>query len=149
MSNYILNITHNLNIDSILYLSANNKPDYLNNLSLHGFKKILGKKCYDHPKISCIYHNGDVKTKTTTLFTLQNILEHKEHEEIENIENNIKNNKYSLIIYGSYTRGMPYFDLVTQFYNSENIILLNGEDSVPKNIDEKIKKYSIFFRELI
>ena len=139
MANYILNKTNNSHITSILYLSGNNNPDYLNNLTLHGFKKLLGKKCYDNPKISAIYQNGNVKTRTTTLFTLQNLLNHEEHEETGNIRENIKNNKYSLIIYGSYTRGMPYFDLVKKFYNPKDIILLDGEDNT-KSIDKKNRK---------
>ena len=149
IASYVLNITNNLHVSSILYLSGNDKPDYLNNLTLHGFKKILGNKCYDHPKISNIYQNGNVKTRTTTLFTLQNLLQHEEHNDVGNIRENIKNHKYSLIIYGSYTRGMPYFDLVTKFYNSENIILFNGEDCATEYIDKKIKKYYVFVRELI
>ena len=44
---------------------------------------------------------------------------------------------------------MPYFDLVTKFYNSENIILFNGEDCATEYIDKKIKKYYVFVRELI
>ena len=45
-------------------------------LSKCGIKTAI--KCYDDPKMSCIYQNGNVKTRTTTLFTLQNILNHKE-----------------------------------------------------------------------
>ena len=146
IANYVLNVTNNLNASSILYLSRDNKPDYLNNLTLHGFKNLLGKECYDCPKMSCIYENGNIKTRTTTLYTLQNLLNNEQHKDIGNIEENIKNHKYSLIIYGSYTRGMPYFDLVTKFYKSENIILFDGEDSA-RHVNEKIKNCFVFVRE--
>ena len=147
ISNYVLNKTNNSQATSILYLSQNGEPDYLNNLTLHGFKKLLGKKCYDHPKISCIYQGGNVRTRTTTLYTIQDILEEKDHENQTNIIENIKNHKYSLIIYGSYTRGVPYFSLVRKYYNPINIIFLDGSD-IMKKIDQRIKNYNIFVREL-
>ena len=49
------------------------------------------------------------------------------HSLIKNFTNisvceDIKNKKYEIVIYGSYHRGMPYYDLVNE------IILLCGED---------------------
>jgi hypothetical protein len=35
---------------------------------------------------------------------------------------------YDIIIYGSYYRGMPFYDLVNTIYQSNKIILLCGED---------------------
>ena len=148
LSSYILNTTKNLNITSILYLGNNGEPDYLHNLILHGFKKLLGEKCYDYPRTNCMYQSGNVKTRTTILFTIQNILNDDEYEKIDNIEDNIKNKKYSLIIYGSYTRATPYYDLVNKYYNSNSIILLDGDD-VSKNINKNFKNNNIFIRELI
>ena len=44
------------------------------------------------------------------------------------IQEDIHNKKYDLIIYGSYHRGMPYYDQVISIYPAEKIILLCGED---------------------
>ena len=40
----------------------------------------------------------------------------------------IKAKKYDLIIYGSYHRGLPYYDLVSKIYAGDEIVMLCGED---------------------
>ena len=44
------------------------------------------------------------------------------------IEDDIENHKYDLIIYGSYHRGMPFWNKVNAHYKIDEIVLLCGED---------------------
>ncbi len=65
------------------------------------------------------------------------------------IEDDILNKKYDLIIYGSYHRGMPYYNLVCTIYPSDKIILLCGEDDHNCNYIDYINRgHHVFVREL-
>lgn len=66
-----------------------------------------------------------------------------------NIEEYINNKYFDIIIYGSYHRGMPFFDTVNKIYKPNEIILLCGEDIHSCNYDiYNNKGYNIFVREL-
>jgi len=143
---YILNSTSNTHINNILYLSGDISPDYLRDLTLRGFKELFGKKCYDIPKVSGLYE----KNGTGGLYTICNILGDYEHQEQTDIETNIKNKKYDVIIYGSYHRGMPYYDLISKIYESKKIILLCGEDCHGCNAMSFAERgHIVFVRELL
>jgi hypothetical protein len=112
---------------------------------LRGFKELFGKKCYDIPKVSCLYE----KNGTGGLYTIRNILEDYEHEKIANIESSITNKEFDIIIYGSYHRGMPYYDLVSNIYQPDKIILLCGEDGHDNKASFfKKKGHYVFVREI-
>ena len=65
------------------------------------------------------------------------------------IEDQIRRKEYNIIIYGSYHRGMPYYNLVTQYYNPGEIILLCGEDEHECNNKEFLDKgHWVFMREM-
>ena len=86
-------------------------------------------------------------------FTYTNLLESNLHnnELSDNIEENIINKKYDVIIYGSYYRGMPFYDLIRKTYDSNKVILLFGEDITDEIIDHEIfinRGHNIFIREL-
>ena len=161
IAKYILNSTNNLNAKNILFLSVSTYPDYLRCLTLHGFKELFGKNCHDYPKVTHIYKNENYSYNTLygKGFTYSNLLDNTLHDDsLDNtIENDIINNKYDIIIYGSYHRGTPHFDLVNKYYPPEKIILLCGEDYIDKNYNDyhinhhkemADKKYNIFVREM-
>ena len=52
MAEYILEKTGISKFPKILFLSGQTEPDYLRFLTLHGFKKLLGSKCHDYPKVA-------------------------------------------------------------------------------------------------
>jgi hypothetical protein len=124
-------------IKSILFLSGNIRPDYLRCLTLHGFKTIFKDKCHDYPAITHIYHcNIDSSGLYGKGFSYYNLLDPEIYYDINadnTMEQDIANRKYDLIIYGSYTRGMPLYEYVLEYYKSDEIILLFGED---QTIDE-------------
>ena len=61
----------------------------------------------------------------------------------------VKQKYFDIVIYGSYHRGMPFFDFVKQIYRPNEIVMLCGEDIHVCNYDDYVKKgYSLFVREL-
>ena len=80
-----------------------------------------------------------------------NILDESLHDNNldNNIINDIKSKYYDIVIYGSYHRGMPYYDLITQIYKKNEIILLCGEDCHKCNYRNWLNKgHYVFVREL-
>lgn len=153
MAQYILEKTQNLSAKKILYLSKDIRPDYLRCITLQGFKSLLGKNCHDFPKIPHIYKNAgiDYSRLYGKGITYTNNIEQELHDSSKNssIEEDIQRNYYDIIIYASYHRGMPYYDLVCQHYNSSKVILLCGEDLHSCDYDSFVKKgHNVFVREL-
>lgn len=153
MGEYILKKTNNEKVERILYLSGDTNPDYLRCVTLHGLKEKLGKKCHDYPKIPHIYKTDSIDY--TKLYgkgiSYTNLLEERMHD--ENLDNSvyedIKNKKYEIVIYGSYHRGMPYYDLVNEIYKPKEIILLCGEDIHRCDCNNYVENgHHVFVREL-
>ena len=154
IAQYILNNINTKNVENILYLSGDTSPDYLRCLTLHGFKTLLKKNCHDYPKVPHIYKKdeNDYNLLYGKGITYTNLLENELHDNIleENVKENIINKKYDIIIYGSYHRGMPFLELIYQYYEPDKIILLCGEE-YPHICDYNIwinKGHYVFVREL-
>ena len=136
----------------ILFLSGSTYSDYLRCLTLHGLKTIFGSACHDYPKIPHIYKTYmDPNKLYGKGMSYSNLLENSVHDDSldSQIEELIKNRYFELVIYGSYHRGMPFFELVNEFYKPNEIVMLCGEDIHNCNYDDYVKKgYSLFVREL-
>ncbi len=132
IAKYILEKSNFTNVNKILFLSQNIEPDYLRCLTLHGFKELFGSNCHDYPKIPHLYKSDKINYKNLygKGITYTNLLNENLHNDLldNNIENNIINKYYDIIIYGSYHRGMPFYELVNKIYKPNEIILLCGED---------------------
>lgn len=153
MAEYILEKSGHGNATSCLFLSGETTGDYLRCLTLNGFKTVLGSKCHDYPKIEHIYKSNtiDFKKLYGKGYTYTNLLDQELHDSKldDGIEDQIRAKQYDIIIYGSYHRGMPHYNLVTQYYNPEEIILLCGEDE--HECDNKVfldKGHWVFMREM-
>ena len=147
MAEYILNKI-NMKPKKILFLSGDLNPDYLRCLTLEGFKLLMGELCHDYPKIKHIYKNN-IPNLYGKGFTYSNLLDNSLHndEYDKTIIDDINNKNYDLIIYGSYHRGMPYYELVSKTYNNNEIVLLCGED-IHKCDNKWIQKgHYLFMRE--
>ena len=154
MALYIINKTNIKTVSKILFLSGNTKPDYLRCLTLHGFKTKFGTNCHDYPKISHIYKSNNINYNSLygKGITYTNLLNDDLHNNKldDSIVKDIKDKYYDIIIYGSYHRGMPYYDLVYNNYDSDKIILLCGQDIHCCNYNKYIAKgHHVFIRELI
>ena len=140
-------------VTKILYLSGNIDPDYLRCVTLHGFKTLFGSDCHDYPKIQHIYKSKDIDY--TKLYgkgiSYTNLLDpslHREELDVKLVED-IKNKYYDIIIYGSYHRGIPFYDLICTIYKPDEIILLCGEDLHYCNSTEYVNKgHFVFVREI-
>lgn len=152
MADYILDKTSHTNVSSILYLSGDPNPDYLRCVTLHGFKTRFGTKCHDFPMINYIYKQDmDYKRFYGKGITYTNLLNLDLHDTTadKDVESDIKSKKYDIVMYGSYHRGMPYYDLVQQIYKPEEIIMLCGEDIHRCNYNDYVTKgHNVFVREL-
>ncbi len=153
MARYILEKTNHKNISKVLYLSEEIYPDYLRCLTLHGFKQLLGKNCHDFPKILHLYQSDtiDYNKLYGKGMTYTNLLHSSLHNEMLDytIKQDIEKRYYDIIIYGSYYRSMPYYELVSSNYEPDKVILLCGEDDKIDNYDKWINKgHYIFIREL-
>jgi len=153
ISKYILEKIEKKNIGKILFLSQNVEPDYLRCLTLHGFKSIFHTEVHDYPKINHLYKISNfpyhlLYGKGITYSNLLNNLDHDDEKDM-NIRKDIKNHEYDIIIYGSYHRGLPYWEMVNQYYKKDEIILLCGEDEHDcDSIHYALKGYTLFIREL-
>jgi len=153
MAEYVLKTSNNTNAKSVLYLSEDTNPDYLRCLTLHGFKEKFGANCQDHPKIPHIYKSENINYGTLygKGFTYTNLLDNSLHfDELDKtILDDIVSHKYDVVIYGSYTRGMPYYELVCSSYKPNEIILFCGKDTSECNYQDYVEKgHSVFVREL-
>jgi hypothetical protein len=131
MAKYILNKA-NITPLRILYLSQDPNPDYLRCTVLHGFKSLYGSECHDYPKIPHIYKAEP--SKYNSLYgkgiTYTNLLDSNTRNDAldARLKRDIDTKYYDVVIYGSYHRGMPYYDLVNKIYDPDKIILICGED---------------------
>jgi len=152
MAKYILQ-NSNFTIDDkkILFLSGCTMPDYLRCLTLHGFKELFGVNCHDYPKIPHIYKSDSIDFSKLygKGITYTNLLDPSLHNLNIDIKENIENKYYDIIIYGSFHRGMPYYDLISSLYHPNKIILLCGEDIHHCNYNTFIDRgHNVFVREL-
>ncbi len=136
----------------ILFLSGSTYSDYLRCLTLHGLKSIFGSACHDYPKISHIYKTYmDPNKLYGKGMSYSNLLENSLHDDSldSQIEELIKNRHFDLVIYGSYHRGMPFFELVNKIYKPNEIVMLCGEDIHDCNYRDYLRMgYNMFVREL-
>lgn len=153
MAEYVLDRSNNYDSKSILYLSGCTQADYLRCVTLHGFKELLGSRCHDYPIIPHIYKSDSIDYSKLygKGITYSNLLDSTLHDPTldTSIESDILNHKYDLIIYGSYHRGMPFYDKVMSVYSPNNVILLCGEDDHTCNYNVYVERgHHVFVREL-
>jgi hypothetical protein len=154
MANYMIEKSGIENVSRILYLSGDMNPDYLRCLLLHGCKERFGSNCHDYPKVSHLYESNPINYRHLygKGITYSNLLEHSLHNDMldTRIEEDIKNKYYDLVVYGSYHRGMPLYNLICSVYRPNEIILVCGEDIHQCDYNEWVNKgHHVFVRELV
>jgi hypothetical protein len=153
VAKYVLDKSNIMDATKILFLSGCTQPDYLRCLTLHGFKKTFGQNCHDYPKVPHIYKSNDIQYDKLygKGMTYSNLLDQSLHNDSldTRIEEDIRNKYYDIVIYGSYARGTPYYDLVSAIYQPNEIILICGEDEIRDDYKKYLSKGQIVFvREL-
>ena len=139
---------------NILFLSGCIHPDYLRCNILSGLKDIYKDQCHDFPKIPHIY--TDYSTPELCYgkgFSYSRLFQEEEfrnNSRDSTIETDIKNHVYDVVIYGSYHRGTPYWELVNTYYDPASIIMLCGEDEHDCDYNVYSEQgYCMFVRELM
>jgi hypothetical protein len=153
MAQYIIDKSQHSHAKRILYLSGCLSPDYLRCVTLHGLKEVFGTNCHDYPKVPHIYRSNSINYSGLygKGITYTNLLDQSLHDDVldKTVIQDIIDKRYDLIIYGSYHRGMPLFDIIQRFYSPNQVILLCGQDAHPCNYAEWTNKgYCVFVREL-
>ena len=152
MSEYILQKTNHSLTSNVLYLSENIGPDYLRCLTLIGFKQLLGVHCHDYPKIPHIYQEqpNNYHHLYGKGMTYTNILDKELRNDVldETIEQDLRDRKYDVIIYGSFHRGIQYYDLISSIYDPKQLIFICGEEGHCCNYQQWTSKgHYVFVRE--
>jgi hypothetical protein len=129
MAEYLLKSV-NYQGGKVLFMSPSQYPDYLRCLTLIGLRQVLGADLIDAPKIHHLYdtYTGDTAALYGKGMTYTKILEDLPVDR-DHIAERIAGQEFSLIIYGSAHRGMPYQGLVSQTYPADKIVYLCGEDA--------------------
>jgi len=141
---------HN-NAKKILFLSGCIYPDYLRCLTLHGLKNCIGSNCHDYPRLPHMYTNFEGGRLYGKGFSYSKLLDPTMRNDSFDVTilEDIKTNQYDIVIYGSYHRGMPFYDLVCQAYPPDKILLLCGEDlHCCNHLDFTNKGHRVFVREM-
>lgn len=132
MAKYILTTIQYKRQGPILYLSQEQRPDYLRCLMLIGLKKIGGEQIIDYPKIKHLYksYRGNIKSMYGKGISYTKILDDDNvNRNRKSIEKKIKKRAFEFIVYGSCHRGLPFYNLVRKNYPKEKIIFICGEDA--------------------
>jgi hypothetical protein len=157
MAKYVLNTAGFSDAKRVLYLSGQTGEDYLRCVTLAGMKEVLGNGCHDYPRIPHVYRGEpiDYRGLYGRGFTYSDIVDPslRDGSRDVSIEEDIRNKYYDIVIYGSYHRGVPYYDLVSSVYEPNKVILLCGEDCWYHNMCFDHHVYSqrgniVFVREL-
>ena len=143
-------------MSKILYITNHNDServgycisDYLNDLTFYGLKELYGDNIIDSTQIVHLYKENYNNLDHNRLFGILSgtWLLGKDNTDRSNIEEKIKDKYFDLIIYGSIRRCTDYFDIVSQFYPKDRVILMDGEDD--NKVIDLHKDYLYFKREL-
>jgi hypothetical protein len=124
--------------------------DYLNDLLFYGFTELDEIEIVDSTPIIHLYKENQNKIHPRNLwgkgFTSTFLIE-QDKVDRTNIEDKIKDKYFDLIIYGSIKRCLDYYDLVSNIYPSNKIILIDGDDFV--GVSPLATKHPYFKRELL
>ncbi len=137
MSAYLLETLNYSGQGKILVLSQNDRPEYLRDMILIGLKGNLQDRIVDVPKIPHVYKNypGDIKKLYGKGMSYTKLLQDLDIDR-ENIAERIKNREFDLILYAeihkllspTYYLGLPFYDLVSEYYHSNEIAYVYGDE---------------------
>jgi hypothetical protein len=124
--------------------------DYLNDLLFYGLTELENVEVVDSTPIIHLYKENQNKIPLHALwgkgFTSTYLID-KDNIDRSNIEEKIKDKHFDLIIYGSVNRCLDYYELVSNIYSSDKIILIDGADDT--SIHPLSEKHPYFKRELV
>jgi hypothetical protein len=142
----ILYITNHLDIAKA---SGGFISDYQNDLIFYGLRELFGDDVVDSTQIISLYKEYENKIPKHHLWGGMTTfwLIGENNIDRNNIEEKIKDRYYDLIIYGAIKRCKQYYDIVSKYYPSNKVILIDGNDET--ELDPLYQKHLYFKRELI
>jgi hypothetical protein len=122
--------------------------DYQNDLIFYGLRELFGDDVIDSTQIISLYKEYEGKIPKQHLWGGMTTFWLIGDNDIDrsNIEEKIKDKYYDLIIYGAIKRCKKYYDLVSRCYDSNKVILIDGNDE--PELDTLYTKHLYFKREL-
>jgi len=124
--------------------------DYLNDLLFYGFTELEDIEVIDSTPIIHLYKENESKINKQYLwgrgFTSTFLID-KDTIDRTDIEEKIKDKYFDLIIYGAIKRCLDYYDLVSNIYPPNKIILIDGDDF--PGVHSLATKHPYFKRELL
>lgn len=144
-----MKILYVTNYTKIAHASGGFVNDYQNDLVFYGLRELFGDNVVDSTPIISLYEKYKDKIPSKNLWGKMTSFWLIKDDNIDrtDIEDKIKSQYYDLIIYGSIKRCKDYYDLVSQYYPSNKIILIDGNDET--ELDPLHQKHLYFKRELI
>jgi hypothetical protein len=134
----------------ILYLTKGDHVDYQNDCLLIGLKELFGSDVVDYNKQSHNYATFDENSAKAMYgmgMSVTRILPDL-HVDRTDVTSKIKNKYFDLIVYGSIWRCNDYLDKILQYYPTNKVVAVDGEDET--HIHQSYEKGIIYFkRELI
>jgi hypothetical protein len=142
----ILYVTNHVDI---AYASGGFISDYQNDLVFYGLRELFGDDVVDSTQIISLYKEYEGKIPSQHLWGGMTAFWLIGDNNIDrtNIEEKIKDRYYDLIIYGAIKRCKNYYDLVSQYYPPNKVILIDGNDE--SDLDPLYHKHLYFKRELV
>jgi hypothetical protein len=124
--------------------------DYLNDLLYYGFTELDTVNIVETIPIICLYKQYKNLIDSTQLwgkgFTSCFLLDN-DTKDRDSIEQKITNKYYDFIIYGSCSRCLDGYDIISQIYDKSKIILIDGSDDT--SLHPLHETHTYFKRELI
>jgi hypothetical protein len=134
----------------ILFISNNNQNDFLSDAVFHGLKSNPENEVVDLNQLWYMYNDIDKSSLVNKFhgrgFTYYASLQN-DHVDRTNIIEKIKNRYFDRVVYGNVYRCLDLFDLVSEIYPQDQIILLDGQDESTIN-ESMVNKGKYFKREL-
>lgn len=115
---------------NILFFANDAAPDYLKSCVIIGFKELIADRFIEIPRADYLYTDftGNPKAMYGKGFTYTKVIDDISVDR-ENLEERIKNREFDLIIYGYIHHGRPFYDMVLQYYDTQHIVYICGEDA--------------------
>ena len=124
--------------------------DYLNDLIFYAFTELEDIEIIDSTPIIHLYKENESKINKQYLwgrgFTSTFLID-KDTIDRTDIEEKIKDKYFDLIIYGAVKRCLDYYDLISNIYPPNKIILIDGDDFI--GVSPLVTKHPYFKRELL
>lgn len=130
IASYLLRQMGKPDAKSVLFLSSGKKIDYACDLLFHGLRELLGAGCVDHGKLWWMYNSATPQQRANMYgrgFTYSGHLDDIDINRTD-IRKRIQQREFDLVVFGSATRHCDMLPYVRQYYDHDEVALIDGED---------------------